>query len=241
MWNEPVCQRSSIVSIGEVATDSDMSRLNSLHDVKELFFMVGPNRAGGPHITDAGFTHVQNLHDLETLDAMDLPLLTDDALRSIAKLHRLREVRLEGNRNFSDVGLAHLEDLKRLQTLTFNGPPITDRGIVILRQATDLQDLQLGQSLVTDEGAKRIATQFRNLKLLDLQGTRITDRGVADIATLPHLEWLCLKDTFVTDQGILALRSVPTLRDLYITSGEAHDGAITSLEHPLPRLRVHVE
>jgi len=239
MWNEAVGQRGNSVSIGVVATDSDMSKLGSLHDVKELWFMVGPNRTGAAKISDVGFAHIQNLHDLEILDAMDLPLLTNDALLSLTKLRHLREARFEGDRNFSDAGLVHLQGLKTLQTITFIGTPITDRGILYLRESTDLQDLQIGQSLVTDAGAREIAAQFQNLKMLDLQGTKITNKGIADIATLPHLEWLCLKNTSVTDSGLLALRSVSTLRDLYIPSSAIHDQSITSLESSLPKLNVH--
>lgn len=238
MWNEAVCQDGNIVSIGVVATDNDMSGLDTLHDVKELSFMIGPNQAGGLKISDAGFAHVQSLGDLEILHAVDLPLLTDDALRSLSSLYHLQQVRLEFNGNFTDAGLAHLEHLKRVQTLTLYGSPVTDRGILYLRELTDLQNLQLGRSLVTDEGARQIA-QFRNLRVLDLQGTKVTDRGIANIATLPHLEWLCLKDTSVTDSGILALRSARTLRDLYITAGTVRDESISSLEQSLPGLKVH--
>jgi hypothetical protein len=84
MWNEAVCQQGNIVSIGDVATDNDMSGLDTLHDVKELSFMIGPDQAGGLKISDAGFAHVQSLRDLEILNAGDLPLLTDDALRNVS-------------------------------------------------------------------------------------------------------------------------------------------------------------
>jgi internalin A len=241
MWNEAVCKNGNAVSIGIVATDSDMVKLDGLHGVKELAFMVGPDRTGAPKISDTGFAHIQNLPELESLYAVDLPLLTDDALRSLSELTHLKEARFESNRNFSDAGLAHLQNLARLKTVTFYGAPITDRGIHYLRKSTDLQDLQLGQSLVTDEGASEIAEQFRNLKMLDLQGTKITNIGVVAIATLPDLEWLCLKNTAVRDQGVLALRAVPSLRDLYLTPGTVHDESVASLEHALPELRVHFQ
>lgn len=239
MWNEAVCQAGSIVSIGVVATDSDMSALDGLRDVRELGFIVGPNRRGAAKISDAGFIHIQSLHGLQVLHAMQLPLLTDDALWGLSELTHLREARFESDRNFSDAGLAHLRNLKELQTLTFYGAPITDRGILYLRESANLQDLQLGESRVTDEGAREIVAQFRNLKMLDLQGTEITDKGVAALAALPHLEWLCLTNTSVTDSGILALRSVSTLRDLYLTSSTVHSESITSLQHALPGLRIH--
>jgi hypothetical protein len=241
MWNEAVCRNGTMVSIGLVAADSDMSRLDSLRDVKELYFQVGPDRAGAAKIDDLGFAHIRNLHDLEVLHAMDLPFLTDDALRSLSNLRSLREIRFEDDRNFSDAGLAFLQHLKNLQTVTFYGDPFTDRGILYLRESADLEDLQLGLSLVTDEGAREIVAQFHNLKTLDLQGSNITDGGVAAIATLPHLEWLCLRNTSVTDSGILALRSMSTLRDLYITPGSLRDETIAALEHSLPELKIHFQ
>jgi hypothetical protein len=240
MWNEPVCQAGSHVSIGIVATDADMSVLDGLHGVRELGFIVGGNRRGAAKIGDAGFMHVQSLHGLEVLDAIDLPRLDDGALRSLSKLYWLREARFEGNRNFDDAGLAYLGHLTALQTLTFYGAPITDRGIRYLSDAVGLQDLQLGDSLVTDEGAKEIATQFRHLKMLDLQETKITNTGMAYISTLPDLQWLGLTNTAVTDQGLLELRSVSTLRDLYLTSGTVHSESITLLQHALPGLKIHI-
>jgi hypothetical protein len=240
MWNEPVCQAGSQVSIGIVATDADMSALDGLHGVRELGFIVGGNRRGAAKIGDAGFMHVQSLHGLEVLDAIDLPRLDDGALRSLSKLYWLREARFEGNRNFDDAGLAYLGHLTALQTLTFYGAPITDRGIRYLSHAVGLQDLQLGDSLVKDEGAKEIATQFRHLKMLDLQETKITSTGMAYISTLPDLQWLGLTNTAVTDQGLLALRSVSNLRDLYLTSGTVHSESITSLQHALPGLKIHI-
>src|SRR5215469_9021593 len=88
MLDEAVCQHGNTVSIGVVATDSDMSKLDGLHDVKELWFRYGPGRGfcapelcgNAPKIGDAGFAHIRNLHDLEKLDGLHLPLLTDDAL-----------------------------------------------------------------------------------------------------------------------------------------------------------------
>jgi hypothetical protein len=162
MWNEPVCQHGNMVSIGLVATDADMSKLDGLQNVKELDFMIGPDDAGTAKIGDPGFAHIRDLNHLEILHAMDLPLLTDDALGSLSELIHLREARFELNRNFSDAGLAHLQNLKELQTLTFYGAPITDRGIAYLRESATLQDLQLGESRVTDEGAKARRRLRRN-------------------------------------------------------------------------------
>jgi hypothetical protein len=240
MWNDAVCQRGDFVSIGLVATDADMSKLDNLAGVKGIGFIVGPDRAGAAKITDAGFAHIQNLRELEVLNALNLPLLTDNALRGISGLSHLREARFEGNRNFTDEGVAHFAHLTNLRMVTFDPAPITDNAIQYLRASADLEFLALGHSQITDEGARQIA-QFRKLKTLDLQGTQITDKGVADIATLPNLHWLCLRETSITDQGLLTLRSVTTLRDLYITPGKSKDETIASLRHSLPALKVHFQ
>ena len=176
------CQREDFVSIGTVARDADMAKLDNLVGVKNIGFMVGPNRIGAAKITDAGFLHIQNLHELEVLNAMQLPLLTDQALHAISNLSHLREARFEGNHNFTDAGLARFAHLTGLQMVTFNGAPITDKGLQYLRASVDIEDLQLGLSQITDEGAQQIA-QFRKLETLDLKGTQITDKGVTDLAT----------------------------------------------------------
>jgi Leucine Rich repeat len=240
MWNDAVCQRGDWLSIGMVATDADMSKLDHLQGAKNIGFIIGPDATGGPQLTDAGFMHIQNLHELEVLDAIDLPLLTDDSLVALSNLSHLREARFEGNRNFTDAGLAHLAPLIGLRTLTFHEAPITDHGIQYLRASTDLEILTLGRSRITDTGAHQIA-QFRKLKTLDLQGTQITDKGMADIATLPNLQWLCIKQTSITDQGVLALRSVGTLRDLYISPAVVKDATITTLQQSLPELKIHFQ
>lgn len=239
MWSVAVCQLGYAVSIGTVATDADMSKLDSLQGVKQISFIEGTDRTA-PQITDAGFLHIQNLHELEWLDAIYLPLLTDESLRTLSSLSHLREARFDGNRNYTDAGLAHLSHLTNLRTVTFYGAPITDKGIRYLRASADLEDLQLGRSQITDEGARQVA-QFRKLKTVDLQGTQITDKGVTDLATLPNLEWLCLRETSITDQGLLALHSATALRDLYISRGKFKDDTITSLQRSLPALKVHVQ
>lgn len=248
MWSDAVCQRGDMVSIGTVAIDADMSKLDNLQGVKRIGFIIGPedtfnpgpDQTGGPRISDIGFMHIQNLHELEVLDAIDLPLLTDDALLSLTNLPHLREARFEGNRRFTDAGITHFARLTDLRMVAFHDTAITDKALQYLRASADLEDLQLGRSQITDEGARQIA-QFRELKTLDLQGTQITDKGVAYIATLPNLHWLCLRETSITDQGLLTLRSVTTLRDLYITPGKSKDETIASLRHSLPALKVHFQ
>jgi Leucine-rich repeat (LRR) protein len=247
MADVAVCQRGDVVSIGSEATDADMSKLDTLQGVKEIAFMIGPydtgdpgpDEGGGPKITGAGFLHIQNLHELEVLDAIDLPLLTDEALRSLTNLSHLHEARFEGNRHFTDDGVAYFAGLTDLRMVAFHDTAITDKALQYLRASADLENLQLGRSRITDKGARQIA-RFRKLKTLDLQGTQITDKAVGDIATLPNLQWLCLRDTSVTDQGLLALRSAITLRDLYISPDKFNDATIASLQHSLPELKVHL-
>ena len=118
--------------------------------------------------------------------------------------------------------------------------PLPTTRIQYLRASSDLENLELGRSRITDKGARQIA-QFRKLKTLDLQGTQITDKGVTDIATLPNLQWLCLRETSLTDQGLLALRSATTLRDLYISPDKFKDATIAALQHSLPELKIHFQ
>ena len=71
------------------------------------------------------------------------------------------------NRRITDAGLAHLNGLVKLETLTiYFATQITDAGLAHLKGMPNLQALDLSRT--------------RQLKTLDLAG-QITDAGVADL------------------------------------------------------------
>ena len=70
---------------------------------------------------------------------------------------------------------------------------------------TELDELDLRGSKITDAGLERIA-RLKGLKSLDLSDTAITDAGLARLKSLGRLSFLSVDETDATPGGVEALR-----------------------------------
>ncbi len=59
-----------------------------------------------------------------------------------------------------DDGLAHLSELKRLQTLSVAGTIISDQGLSHLTQLTGLRQLMLNATRVTQDGVEKLQVKL---------------------------------------------------------------------------------
>ena len=85
------------------------------------------------------------------------------------------------NRRITDAGLAHLNGLVKLETLTiYFATQITDAGLAHLKGLTQLQSLNLSFTKISDAGLAHLKG-LANLKKCNLLGTKITAAGVADL------------------------------------------------------------
>lgn len=84
-------------------------------------------------------------------------------------------------------GVTELNDLTNLQELGLNGTLVTDAGVKDLKGLVSLQRLFLSGTKVTNAGLKELKG-LKNLKALDLVETKVTDAGVNELkAALPKL------------------------------------------------------
>jgi Leucine-rich repeat (LRR) protein len=108
-------------------------------------------------------------------------------------------------------GLAHVQELTKLEWLDMAGTGVTGAGLAHLQGLTNLQWLSLAGTRVTDSGLVHLARLAR-LQALNLEGTQVTDAGLSHLAGLTRLERLNLKNTQVTDAGVARLqRALPKL------------------------------
>lgn len=109
----------------------------------------------------------------------------------------------------------HLSQLTRLQSLKLTSRGFTDAVIPQLQLMTELRDLDLSHSSVTDEGLKLLAGQpgLRTLSDLSLQGCAISNGGLQHLSSLP-LRTLHLGQTRITDEVIPILGSLTELREV---------------------------
>jgi hypothetical protein len=143
---------------------------------------------------------LSRLHELERLDLSDLPgrspatlPLTEEALRALATLPTLRELRLRLRSELPSAWLAHLAALPQLDTLLLDYVPIDDAGVAELQRLPSLRRLDLGfSSALTDQGVRELAT-MSGLRSLSLRGCgQLTAKGLAELGRLQELEMLDL-------------------------------------------------
>lgn len=98
------------VELGENGSDAEMIHVGRLHRLEELYL----------HVSAASHEPVSRL--------------TDEGMRPVARLNRLRTMLLSSNR-VGDVGLAHLKGLTGLNALTILMTQATPDGVASLRKS----------------------------------------------------------------------------------------------------------
>ena len=116
----------------------------------------------------------------------------------------------------ADSDVLELARLPQLKKLDLSFTRITDQGILYLKNARNLVEVNLQfDERVGDEGQAAIK-QWTHLKRLNVRGTRIADNTVAAAASLPELEALDISYTDALDFGLDALATAPKLKELSI-------------------------
>jgi hypothetical protein len=122
-------------------------------------------------------------------------------------------IEVDLTRRGSDVDLAHVGNLGRLEGLVLIDSSVTDSGLAHLRRST-------------------------TLKSLFLAGTRTSDSGLAHLKGLTRLEALSLMDTAVTDAGLAHLNGLSALKQINASDGQFTDSGVRELRKSLPTLRI---
>lgn len=89
-------------------------------------------------------------------------------------------------------------------------PPFTNAEMPLLKSFKNLQNLEIRESQITDEGCK-IIPQLKNLKKLTLTDLPITDDCIKYISESASLEKLYLDHTAITNKVFKYLREMPSL------------------------------
>jgi Leucine-rich repeat (LRR) protein len=116
--------------------------------------------------------------------------------------------------------------LPKLQRLDLSHTRISDEGMLHLKPATSIQDLNLFYSeWITDQGMTAIKN-WKNLKRLDLRGTRIANGTLEVVSHMPQLEALFIANTQITDNGMDQLVRMTGLKELSIGQGRLGENAL---------------
>ena len=129
----------------------------------------------------------------------------------------------------SDTELLDLARLPKLERLDLSHTRITDEGLLHLKPARQIKDLNLYYAeQVTDQGITAIR-EWKHLKCLSLRGTRISDGSLAIVGGLTQLEALDIAGTQFTDNGLDALVPLTQLKELAIGRSKLGKNALEVL------------
>jgi len=200
---------AKIVSLGGDVVRDDSSPTRPIVEVS----------ISSARLTDEGLAGlVESLNALPHLRRLTLMSahVTDEGLRTVARISQLRELRC--NCHVTGSGVAALSLLPELTSLEF----------ICSQELTDaaLEDLK----------------DFSKLKTLRLVATpNVTDAGLKRLAEIPQLESLTLRYTGMTPQGLESLKNLKNLRMLVVDGNSKHqvtDEQIGDLKRSLPDCRV---
>lgn len=106
----------------------------------------------------------------------------------------------------NETTLEQLKYLNDVRFVSFNSSAFADGHVKYLDDLTNLRDLQLNGTNISEIGLQHIAQRHR-LKQLTLNDTSIDDRAVDALVTMKSLRTLHVYHTGLSSQGLSRLRS----------------------------------
>ena len=132
-------------------------------------------------------------------------------------------------RQVDDATLERIKEFPTIRILRIGQTRVTDAGLEhAIGNLTQLDQLDLSNTKVTDAGLKRLAS-LTELTQLELRKTKITDTGLEHLRRLPRLQWLQLQGTRITDVGLEQLTQLSTLLGLYLDGTAITDAGLKHL------------
>ena len=123
-----------------------------------------------------------------------------------------------------DVEMIDIARLKKLQRLDLSHTRITDEGMLHLKPASQIEDLNLYYAeWVTDQGMTAIKN-WKKLKRLDVRGTRISNGTLEIVSHMPELAALDISNSQITDNGMDMLITLINLKELSLGQGRGSAG-----------------
>lgn len=174
----------------------DGGALERLGKLKKLRYLGLANTRVPAEAVD----HLLQLRQLERIDVRRCRL-GDENVAKLASLPHLEMLTC-------DVGDAALPAIGRMSSLRFlsiRSGRITDPGVVHLRNARNLERLDLSGNLIGDGAAEHLAG-LSSLRSLTLDSTRVTDQGLLALARIQSLQTLDVRRTRVTAAGVAEVR-----------------------------------
>ena len=155
-----------------------------------------------------------------------------EGIKYLKGLINLKQLRIQDVGEFGDAGMAHLKDIKSLETLFIGRSGLSDEGLKYLKDLGQLESLGLwSNGRITDKALEHIKG-LKQLKSLRLEDAQITDMGLGELkksGVLDRLEYVGVSRTVITDVGLGHLAGASELKLLYLEDTVVGDGGLAHL------------
>lgn len=194
----------------------------------------------GSQITDQWLTHLEPLSEIRAA-RFSMTGITDDGVRYLTRFRKIRELVIGDSwgENLTDASLAHLATFPALKRLSLVGVSrTTDGGFVRLKGLTDLEELELDYTSISDDGLSHFSG-LSKLRSLSLRNTAVTDAGLAHLEGFGRLRRLMLDDTKVTDGGLAYLHGMSELQEVWLQDTNVTERGCRDLRRAIPNCKTH--
>jgi len=213
---------------------------NSLEHLRDLIFLCDLNLFGC-NINDDG---IKNLQDLRNLSRLCLGSIAKDPFshvtdKGIEYIQFMTSMQVLGLRNtkITDRSIDLItNNLALLRAIDLEGCPITNKSLSCISNLVNLNQLEVGNGDLTDDGyshllqlsrleylghcygmAVRSLEKFTNITALSLDKTWTTAEALLYVAKLPRLSALSLRDCdWINQECLEHLRKMTGLQKLYV-------------------------
>jgi len=220
---------------------NDRNKIRALGEENRLLMRMCDNQ---PALRNDGTLFVKSL---EKFLASEQPTKYQ-AIRDVLRVGGLVKMRQRGLENlleidltrttFADDDLAHLRQLRGINSLILAYTPVTDTGLAHLKELTELREIWLGNTQLTDAGLAHLKG-LTKLERVWLDNAKVTDAGLVHLKELTSLYGLSLTHTQTTDAGLTNLNGLTKLKWLFLDDTKVTDAGAAELHRALPGLRIH--
>ncbi len=230
-----------LVGLKATITVEDYKLIGALHTLKRAD--ISPETAP---LDDNTAKFLSQLDQLEKFYANGAEL-TDDGFRAFAGWKSLKSFTLEhtgwngpGHVRLTGMGgpgRAHQASSPNREQVRFGGCRVDNRVTEALARIKSLQSVDLGHTMVTDEGiaALQALPKLRIVRLSPQFSPRITDASLHFLGTIKTLEEIEIDQTWLTyEKGFSHLRELASLKKLVLTKviASVEDIAKLKADHP---------
>jgi hypothetical protein len=168
-----------------------------------------PNDPNRPITDDDAMETLRSLPGVRDLDLVFTDVTDRGVERVVEYCPDLHYLYLHVNKNITDEAMKSVKKLHRLHTLQLAGTLCTDAALSQLKELTQLRELTVADSRtpsqITDEGLKHLG-EMKSLTLLEVYAASVTNEGLVYLEDLPEMRELIFSKTKVTAEGAQRLQ-----------------------------------